>query len=78
MLPCPLFGVLAETKADLAVAIAVFHNESADEALGRRLKMMLDGDFDPANDFVGDTGDEGGLIVGTRGQRFDPTRDVGG
>lgn len=47
-LPCPLLYVLAEAKADLAIAMAVFHYESSDETVGCGLEMMLDGDLDPA------------------------------
>ena len=77
VLPCPLFDVLAEAQADLAIAIAVFHDESADEGVRRGLQMMLDGDLDPADDFGSDAGDEGGLIVGAGRERINPRLDVG-
>ena len=77
VLPGPCFGVLAETEADLAIAVAVFDDEPADEGMGRRLEMMLDGDLNPADDFVSDAGNEGSLIFGTRRERFDPGFDVG-
>jgi hypothetical protein len=77
MLPCPAFGVFAEAKADLAIAMASLHHESADERVGWGLKVMLDGDFDPANDFIRDAGDEGSLISGAMGKGLDPGFDVG-
>ena len=67
-LPCPGLDVFAEAQADLAIAVAVFHDESADEGVRRRLKMMLDRDFDPADDFICDAGDECCLILGARGK----------
>jgi hypothetical protein len=77
MLPRPGFGVLAEAEADLAIAMALFHDEAADEGMGRRLKVMLDGDFNPADDFLCDGRDESGLVFGARGKGFDPGLDVG-
>jgi len=63
-LPCPLLNVFAESEADLAIAVAIFDDESTDESVGRGLEMMLDGGFDPADDFVCEAGDEGGLVFG--------------
>lgn len=74
-LPGPDLDALAETQADLAIAEAVLHDESPDESVRRRLEMMLDGDLDPANDFVCDTGDEGGLAVASCGECVDPALD---
>ena len=65
MSPRPCLNVLAEAEAYLAIAMGVFHDKSADQGVPRRLKMMLDGDFDPADDLLADAGDEGGLIVRT-------------
>jgi len=67
-LPCPCFDVFAEAQADLAVTVAVFHDEPADESVWCRLKVVLDGDLDPADDLVLDAGDEGRLVVGARGK----------
>lgn len=77
MLPRPAFGLLAEAKADLAIAIAIFHHETADEGVGRGLKVMLDRYFDPANDLICDAGDEGSLVSGAMGKGVDPCSDVG-
>jgi hypothetical protein len=76
-LPSPAFDVFAEAKADLAIAIAILHDEAADEGMGRRLKVMLDGDFNPADDFLCDARDESGLVFGAGGKGFDPGLDVG-
>ena len=57
--------------------MAVFHDKSADQGVRSRLNMMLDGDFDPADDFLSDAGDEGGLILGARRQSFNPCLDFG-
>jgi hypothetical protein len=62
-LPGPLFYVLAEAKADLAIAMAVFHYESADESVRFGLEMMLDGYLDPAYDFLCQAGYKGSLVL---------------
>ena len=62
-LPCPGFDVLAEAQTDLTIAMTVFHDESADEGMRCRLKMMLDRYFDPADHFVPDACNERGLIL---------------
>jgi hypothetical protein len=77
MLPSPAFGVLAEAKADLAIAMTIFHHETADEGMGRGLKVMLDRYFDPANDLICDASDEGNLFFGAVGKSVDPCLDVG-
>jgi hypothetical protein len=78
MLPCPVFGLLAEAKADLAIAMTIFHHETADEGMGRGLKVMLDRYFDPANNIICDAGDEGSLVSGAMGKGVDPCPDFGG
>lgn len=62
-LPCPCFDMLAEAQSNMAIAIAGFHDESTDESVRCGLEMMLDGNFDPADDFVFEAGCKGGLIV---------------
>lgn len=68
--------MLTEALADLAITAAVFHHEPTDEGVWRRLKMMLDGDLDPAEDFLSQASDKSGLIFGARRERFDPGADV--
>jgi hypothetical protein len=77
VLPCPAFGLFAETKADLAIAMTIFHHETADEGMGRGLKVMLDRYFDPANNIICDAGDEGSLVFGATGKGVDPCPDFG-
>ena len=74
-LPRPRFDMFAEAEADLAVAMAVLDDESADESMRSRLKMMLDGDLDPTDHFVLDARYEGGLTVGAGRQSADPLLD---
>ena len=38
--------------------------------------MMLNGDFDPADNFLSDAGYKGGLILGTRWQGLHPEVDL--
>jgi len=75
-LPGPMFNVLAETEADLAISITVLDDEPADEGLWRRLEMVLDGDLDPGNDVIADASDEGCLILCAMRERLDPGCDV--
>lgn len=76
-MPGPCFDVFAETKADVAIAVTIFYDESADESVWCGLEMMLDGNLDPTDDFFCDACDEGGLTVGACGKGFDPGHDVG-
>jgi len=73
--PTPRFGVFTEAEADLTIAIAVLHNQSADESIRRRLKAMFDGYLDPADDLVLDAGNERGLVFGALRKGFNPGVD---
>jgi hypothetical protein len=77
-LPGPLLYMLAEAKADLAVAVTVFNDEAANEGVRWGLEMMLDGNLDPAHDFFSDTSYEGNLVLGARRQGIDPSSNFGG
>ena len=76
-LPSPIFDLFTEAEANLAVAMAVLDDESADQGVWRGLEMVLDGDLDPPDDFICDARDEGGLSLGANGQGFDPSSDFG-
>lgn len=74
-IPTPAFSRLAKTSTDTFSTYSVFHDKPANECKGWRLEAMLNRDFNPADDFIAQTGYEGGLSVADGANIFNPPQD---
>ena len=63
MAAAPKFDLLAEAAADPEAAKAVFHDKPPDQGERFILQVPLDGNFNPSDDLVAQTGYESSLLL---------------
>ncbi len=56
--------------------MTIFHDQTADKRVRRRLKTVFNADLDPADDLACDACHKGALILGTLRQGFNPSSDL--
>jgi len=75
-LPRPGLDVFAEAEADAAIPVAVFDHESTYQGVGCGLEMIVDGNFDPAHDFVRNAGHKCSLVLSAGWKCLEPYLNV--